>query len=663
MTPSDHLTAAQERLHAAVGGFASAAGRAYAALRATLVATGTATEERVQAARVLLAADRATREQAAAGQHDVLRAALTEGMLALPPAARMSFRGAGWSDRLDHPPAGLPGLFRVGALATGGGEDLTEALLPNPATANVTLVGGAADRPLLLGVVESLLVRAIATAPTGGLLVHVLDPHQSGTSLARFGPVGATPTGVFAPTAVTASDIRDTLDGLARRVATVSQRYLQGSHATLAEYNATTGVAEPCHLVVALDVAHYGPAELDRLLTLARTGAASGVHVLALVDTDASARSPGVDLAPLTEVDAGLAVTDGGVRLTGVDRDHGVVVEPPPASDLVRAVIAAAEARVGTSDRGGPVLGEHDASTAMSWAEYRAFVSGLLAHQALVSVIGPAVEEAEERLREWYEADRVSTAAQLRTHVQHLGRVVVDVGRRVADVRPEAVQELTRVLRDTSTGVSGPLPFGLDGVPRVLVDDVLAPVDDGLREVTRAIGEVHRAAREAEDDRRLRAWTRRRTSGLALDAVVLPLVFGGGTTALALLYWRGQPPGPLLAAAATAGLSLVAWVVVALSRSWVFGRLAFHDARSRLLHEPTDRGGVEAALLMGGIGALLYGPAPRPERDWFLAAVLDPLDDALVYVAPFVGLALCVLALRDVRVLVREPSYAELVRM
>jgi hypothetical protein len=344
--PADDLVApAHDRLTAAVQALDEAAARATGALRATLDAVAATTREKVEAAGVVLTAERANREQAAVDTYDRHRAALTHGMLALPPAATMSFSGPGWTDLLSCAPEAPPRVLRAGSLVTAVDQDFTEALLPNPALANVTLQGGETDRDRLVAVIESLLVRALATAPAGGLRVHVLDPHHNGTSLARFGVADTTQGGVFEPVAVTAADIRDTLDHLARRVATVSQRFLQGSHATLAEYNAAADVPEPHHLVVALDVPRYGATELDRLVTLARTGAACGVHVLALIDTDAPRRDHDSDIAALTDVAAGLVAAEGRLRLLGIDEPHGVVVEPPPASDLVHAVVRMAERR------------------------------------------------------------------------------------------------------------------------------------------------------------------------------------------------------------------------------------------------------------------------------------------------------------------------------
>ncbi|MGY1649826.1 FtsK/SpoIIIE domain-containing protein [Geodermatophilus sp. SYSU D01119] len=345
MSATDRRAAvAGEQLSAALQELKLTSQYALASLRSTATAVQAETRSRVQALEAAISSARAVKEREAVERNEFHRSRLCDGLLSLPAPATMSFTHPQWRTVSELAAAAPTPVLRIGDLIAGG-ADLTEALLPNPALRNVTLQSGESDRDLLIGMIEGLLVRALTAPPPGGIRVHVLDPHHNGTSLARFGVADTTRGGVFEPVAVTGPDIRNRLEYLARRVATVSQRFLQGSHRTLTAYNASTDVPEPHHLVIALDVPRYGNGELSQLATLARTGAACGVHVLAVVDTDAPRRAHDPDISPLLAADGVTVDGAGRARLAGVRRDHVVRLEDAPHSDVVHAAVAAAEAQ------------------------------------------------------------------------------------------------------------------------------------------------------------------------------------------------------------------------------------------------------------------------------------------------------------------------------
>ncbi|GGN48900.1 hypothetical protein FHR83_008674 [Actinoplanes campanulatus] len=281
--------------------------------------------------RTLADHERAERAERAAADLALLEKAGKE----LPAAAGELVTAPGWAEQ--PVPDEMPGLLRIGHFRGVGDGDLP-VLLPNPALAGVTLSGDGAARGDLIEVVETLLVRALAAAPAGAVRVHILDPHGNGTSLARFGSADTANGGVFWPVAITGNDVRDRLEYLARRVSTVALTFLQGSHHTLAQYNAGALVREPYHVVVALDVPRYRPEEMALLEKLTRTGGPCGVHVLALVDRGAQLRrgesSMIVESEPhLLYADHWLSIVPGQI----------VTADPAPPIEVVQRVVSRAE--------------------------------------------------------------------------------------------------------------------------------------------------------------------------------------------------------------------------------------------------------------------------------------------------------------------------------
>jgi hypothetical protein len=300
-----------------------------------------------------------------------------------------------------------------------------------------------------------------------------------------------------------------------------------------------------------------------------------------------------------------------------------------------------------------------DAKDELDWAGYREHVTGILAHQTLMPAIEAATEAVERQRVAAYEADGESLRQQIGTHRERLEHVVVDAARRVMTLQPERGQELISHVRARSEVVAEPLPFSVTLVPRVFVDEVLAPVEAAVLHVDGAIRGVQEARSETERTERARASHRTRRNALIRDTVALPVIFVAGAVALAMAYWSSGGLGPFTAGIVTALVSAVVGFLVALSKSWIFDQLSLADGEGA---GSLKGGAAEAGQFMWGIGLILYGPAPRPFRYGFEKTVFGWLDHALVVAGPVIGIALCAFALRNLPSLIgllRKPVHAQ----
>lgn len=197
---------------------------------------------------------------------------------------------AGWheslwaSDNLQGFLGDYPSMLRVGDLL--GFPSYTPAMLPTPLSQNL-LIGG----PLAtsVGITEGIIMRLLVSTP--GLVVHVLDPENNGSSFARLGKADTTKGGVFAPVIKHSKDMMTELGHLAERVYTVSNNFLQGTVSDIYEYNQIAASPEAVHLVIAVNPELYPNEQFSSLQKLKRTGPACGIHTIELVEKQGTSKA------------------------------------------------------------------------------------------------------------------------------------------------------------------------------------------------------------------------------------------------------------------------------------------------------------------------------------------------------------------------------------
>ncbi|MEV6525236.1 FtsK/SpoIIIE domain-containing protein [Longispora sp. NPDC051575] len=207
-----------------------------------------------------------------------------------------------------------PALYRIGAVS----PDIP-ALLPLLDHAHLAVEG---DPSRAVGVVATLLLRALGATAPGGLRLSVYDPEQLGGSLAGFAALS--PAGLanfYGPGALTGL-----LDELVEEIRRIHETVLAGEFTSLRELAATTGRRpEPWRVAVLLgdgsigdavdDLSDRQRAQLDRI---ARTGAACGVHLITV----------GVPTSPAETVDLDKLTTS----VTGPMR---ISLDPAPPAELI----------------------------------------------------------------------------------------------------------------------------------------------------------------------------------------------------------------------------------------------------------------------------------------------------------------------------------------
>jgi len=117
-------------------------------------------------------------------------------------------------------------------------------------------------RDEVIGGIQSMLVRMIATLPPGAVRFTFLDPKGLGDSVAALLPLGEfDPELIDKAVATTPQEMEERLVDLTHHMERVISQHLRGTHQSLAECNAAAGeVLEPYHVLVVLD----HPALLDQ---------------------------------------------------------------------------------------------------------------------------------------------------------------------------------------------------------------------------------------------------------------------------------------------------------------------------------------------------------------------------------------------------------------
>lgn len=143
-------------------------------------------------------------------------------------------------------------------------------------------------------VVQNLVLDMLALLPAGRMRIDVIDPVKLGASLNFLYGLGDAGAKIYGDRVWRSHNIGELLAELENHVAFVTQKYLQGEHQSLTDYNRAAGeVAEPYRVVLLFDYPRAFSRDdrnsddeaLARLQRLAQVGRRAGVFILATLDS------------------------------------------------------------------------------------------------------------------------------------------------------------------------------------------------------------------------------------------------------------------------------------------------------------------------------------------------------------------------------------------
>ena len=216
-----------------------------------------------------------------------LRAALSQ--LPWPGLLELGWDAPQWEAFAPDPAAGAAELVRVGLLQARGeyGQLDMPALIPIIGAQNLLIEASGAGKDRARQVIQSIMLRLLATVAPGKLRLVCIDPVGLGATMAGF--IKELPDTLTGGQAwFEATHIEKQLADLEMHMATVKQKYLGARYQTIEQYNQDAGeVAEPYRLLVIADFpSRFSDSAVQRLVSIATNGPATGVYVLAMVDLD-----------------------------------------------------------------------------------------------------------------------------------------------------------------------------------------------------------------------------------------------------------------------------------------------------------------------------------------------------------------------------------------
>lgn len=192
---------------------------------------------------------------------------------------------------------------------------------------------------------QSAIVRLLATTPAGSLRVQVFDRQTYGRVVDYLLDLddAAQRQVVVGPIATTAGDLRGMLEEVERHIGFITQKYLGGKHATLRDYNRSAGdITEASRLLV---LAGYPDGftrsdgglddDLDeQLLRIIKAGPAAGVYPLILGTQPISGAPSGLPWF----LDGRNSSSTWPPPMANLARPFGrIPMPPPPSVDALRA--------------------------------------------------------------------------------------------------------------------------------------------------------------------------------------------------------------------------------------------------------------------------------------------------------------------------------------
>lgn len=255
-----------------------------------------------------------------------------------------------WRDFILVKTTDVPPLTRVGVLTVQGdfGNIQCPALLPIIGSRNVIIKASGDAKQIATEIIQTLMLRLLATLPPGKVRFVLVDPVGLGSNMAGFMHLEDQMKELIGGRVWTEPNhIEEQLAELSTHMETVIQSFLRNRYESMEKYNEEAGeVAEPYRfLVVANFPVNFTDVAARRLISIASNGPRTGVYVLATVDTH-QPPPHGFNLADL-ERNATVITHDGARFIWGDEVFQRCLFEPdrlPPREQFDHIVKTMGEA-------------------------------------------------------------------------------------------------------------------------------------------------------------------------------------------------------------------------------------------------------------------------------------------------------------------------------
>lgn len=261
---------------------------------------------------------------------------------------------ASWNDWV--PPRHFAAVIRFGEL----GVDLKEiteelprqlalpesfsvpAMLAFPNQASLLIHSGQKGHDQAIQTLQNVMLRLLTSLPPGRVRFTIIDPLGLGQSFAGFMHLADHDEALVASRIWTNADhIEARLADLTEHMETVIQKYLRNEFETIDDYNRQAGeLAEPYRFLVVADFpTNFSDVAVQRLNSIAATGARCGVYTLVARDTRQSLPA-GTHLDELKTHSVNLLFQDGRfVWDDKVFRRFPLRLDTPPSEDVLTRVL------------------------------------------------------------------------------------------------------------------------------------------------------------------------------------------------------------------------------------------------------------------------------------------------------------------------------------
>ncbi|TMD56744.1 MAG: serine/threonine protein kinase [Chloroflexi bacterium] len=206
-----------------------------------------------------------------------------------------SYAGAGWDDASWDAWETLhitPAVARIGALMLPAQLALPPlpALISCPEGCNLFIKAAGAAKQSAAAVVQSLLIRLLATQQPGNVRLTIIDPIELENTLNPFSPLAEHHTMLGTGNAwVSTQEIEQQLRGVTDHIRHVHRKRSEYrvEREKGEEDNESSLQAEPYHILVVMGFpANFSPAAANDLLVIARNGPRCGVSTIVVGDLD-----------------------------------------------------------------------------------------------------------------------------------------------------------------------------------------------------------------------------------------------------------------------------------------------------------------------------------------------------------------------------------------
>ncbi|HVX30036.1 MAG TPA: FtsK/SpoIIIE domain-containing protein, partial [Nitrolancea sp.] len=249
-----------------------------------------------------------------------------------------------WGDawRAWQPATTFGQAARIGELIDPAARIPLPLLFPLPGERGLVIKTTSDGKRQAAAMVQSLLLRLLATTPPGNLQLSLVDPIGLGQNVAGFLRLSDYDERLTGGKAATeAQQIERQLVELTGHIENVIQRYLRNEYATIEEYNREAGeIAEPYRLLTIFDFpVNFSETAARRLLSIIKNGPRCGVYTVLVLD-QAQPLPRGFDVHEI-ELSA-MVITWNGERFVWQEdgfEQCAVYLDEPPAPECVQRII------------------------------------------------------------------------------------------------------------------------------------------------------------------------------------------------------------------------------------------------------------------------------------------------------------------------------------